>query len=175
MRTKAESQDGPLGVTLLSDLLGRFDSFILLCPPGHDRGHIYRDMLGAMALAASYPDVGKAQGREVFAGVLGGAFHDIGNSVTRRYEDTERRAAHAEIGAWLFDKVSADLLAEPVRKLAAYAIAAHTHYSKPVDVKNPEGYKRQPYWYELWDVDGKPVGLSVLVDRLAERLDTTEV
>jgi hypothetical protein len=64
---------------------------------------------------------------------------------------------------------------EGVRKLAAYAIAAHTHYTKPIKVKQPEGYERPVYWYELWSPDDKPVGLAVLLARFADRLDTNGV
>jgi hypothetical protein len=181
---EAEGDAGKLGAHTLGALLSILNPLISSCPPGHDRNHIYRDMLGALALVAADPFIGKARyAADVFAGILGASFHDIGNGLTRRYEDTERRAGHAEIGAWLFNEAAKDLneaggveiVPEPVRMLAAYAIAAHTHYTKPIPVKNPVGYERQPYWYRLWGEVGRPVGLAVFITRFADRLDTNGV
>jgi hypothetical protein len=109
---------------------------------------------------------------DIIAGLIGGVFHDVGNSITHRYEDKKRRGGHAEIGAWLFHTFSTDILSIELRDMAAYAIAAHTHYPRPLEVEEPKGYKRQPYPYGLWfNEEGKPYGLAPILTRYCDRLD----
>lgn len=158
-------------------MLQQLGRFINSTPPGHDPGHIFRDLLAALALAGDSFVQKAAYRSDVVAGQIAGAFHDIGNAVTHRYEDTERKVGHGEIGAWLFFRIVD--LDEPLKILAAYSIAAHVHYLKPTPVKVPEGFIRQKYWYELWDTDTangqKPKGFFVLLGRFADRLDTNGV
>ncbi len=155
----------------LYKLLSRFEEFIGALPPGHDIGHFYRDALAGMALMSD-PFVQKGFKSDAIAGLLGGMFHDLGNSVTHRYEDRKRKCGHAEIGSWIFFIFSKGLLNENLRKMTAYSIAAHTHYPRPLAVEEPKGYERQPYPYGLWFMDdGKPYGLAPILTRFCDRLD----
>jgi hypothetical protein len=163
-------------VEVVWSVLERMERLIQNCPPGHDRFHILRDLLHAVTLVGTDPFVAKAAYQEdIVASLLGGAFHDIGNAVTHRYQDRARRAGHAEIGAWMFFRVTEDLLPENVRLLASYSIAAHTDYRAPIKVQTPEGFERQPYWYGIEYLDGRPYGLAPILTRFADRLDTNGV
>jgi hypothetical protein len=164
--------------TILS-IFERLERFIEVCPPGHDPFHILRDLLAGLALVNSDPFVAKAAFKgDIVASILGGTFHDIGNAVTHRYDDRRRKVGHAEIGAWLFYNTTMDLVPGGIGLLTAYAIAAHTHYLKPLKVQEPEGFERQPYWYGIEFVDGdkdKPYGFAPILTRFADRLDTNGV
>jgi hypothetical protein len=176
---QGEAEASSFGPETISSILERLDRFIKVCPPGHDPFHIYRDLLSGLALTNSDPFVAKAAFKsDVAASILGETFHDIGNAITHRYDDRKRRAGHAEIGAWLFFHATEDLLPESIGLLAAYAIAAHTHYLKPLPVQEPEGFERQPYWYGIMFVDNdndKPYGFAPFLTRFADRLDTNGV
>lgn len=88
-------------------------------------------------------------------------------------EFRKRKAGHGEIGAWLFYNLTVDLLKETLREMTAYAIAAHTHYTEPLAVAQPEGYERLPYWYGLEYLDDgkRPYGLAPILTRFCDRLD----
>lgn len=176
---QAETEIGPFGSTTILYIFERLERFIQVCPPGHDPFHIYRDLLAGLALVNSDPFVAKAAFKsDVTASILGGTFHDIGNAVTHRYDDRKRMAGHAEIGAWVFFNITKGILSENIGILAAYAIAAHTHYLKPLKVQEPEGFERQPYWYGIEFVDDdkdKPYGFAPILTRFADRLDTNGV
>lgn len=122
--------------------------------PGHGLGHFVRDYLNAMRLAARL----NADPRDIFIGILGGTFHDIGCSFMGRYDEPKRLIRHAEAAALLLEQVFAlnDCgLNRAEQLLVEYGVAAHTHYLT------------EPYRDEE---DGKPI-LTVWFPRWVDRLD----
>src|SRR5512135_3727994 len=61
----------------LAKVLDAFEPYINLLPPGHDRGHLLRDLLNSVIL---YDGINAKYRSDKMAGLLAGAFHDIGNS-----------------------------------------------------------------------------------------------
>jgi len=170
---KADQSEGKLTSETLEALFEKFNGLIKNTPPGHDINHIYRDALAGLAFASNDRFVKNSFSQaDIQAGILGSIFHDIGNAVARRYLDNKHINAHAEIGAYIFWQTSEGVINENVRKLATYAIAAHTHYLKPISIKEPQGYERQPYWYEIfYPEEGKPCGLAPIITRFSDRLE----
>ncbi len=143
------------------------------CPPGHDRGHIVRDILAGIVLALNDPFIKDARfASEIWAGIMAAAFHDIGNSIVFRYHDRKNKCGHGEIGAWLFFQIANEIdpKHEKIYLLAAHAIAAHTHYLKPIEVENPKGYVRETYEDTIMN-SGHPIRIAMHMARFADRLD----
>jgi hypothetical protein len=136
--------------------------------PGHDIGHFRRDGLDAMML---FDDIA-GHPADKLAGVIAGWAHDVGNSVTPRYQDRTRNAGHTAVSAWVLSMVAKDLLPEGILDLATYAVLAHGHVLKPMDTTFPEPFSVLPYWDELWYEDGLPFGLAIRFARWADRMDT---
>lgn len=114
---------------ILEQLLERFTPFIQSLPPGHSRGHFLRDSAYLTAIFQD-PEIHNFDAVEVFVGMLGGVYHDVGNSVVGRYDEQRRLSGHAEVGAHLFGVTAKDLLGENLIKLTQLVIAGHTHYTK---------------------------------------------
>jgi len=150
--------------------------YIESTPPGHDPNHIRRDKIHASALSADPYVMSALYKADVNSGILGASYHDIANAFVARYRDMELRGGHGEAGGWIFYRATEHILSERQRKLTAYNIYAHTHYTKPMPVKKPDGYLRQVYWYGVHEVEEggvkRPVGLGPLLTRFADRLDT---
>ena len=148
--------------------------YTVLGKPGHDTGHLFRDFLSGSAISGTDPYAAKAFPNDSTAAFFGAAYHDLGNSITFRFQDYFWECGHAEVGAWLFYNLTEKILPEHIRRLTAYAIAAHTHLLKPVETKI--GFAR-PVWVDhLFETDeGRPVGVSIWVTRFADRLDTNGV
>lgn len=130
----------------ISMLYERFAPFIKALPSGHGEGHFARDLVNFTTLMAD-PQAKQLYGDEVevAVGVFAGLFHDIGNSVVKRYDDAIRSAGHAEVGAYLFGEIAKDILPPNVLKLTQYAIAAHTHYPKDADKPDANGKMKRAY------------------------------
>lgn len=153
-----------------------FEPFYQAMPAGHDEGHALRDLLGALALTANDPFVNKGFKSDILAGLIGGAWHDMGNAFMDRYQDAKWRAGHGEAWAFAFYHLTEGVLPPNLRTLASYAILVHTDYKKPVKVTEPEGFERQPYWYGLeYTEEGRPYGLAILLTRFTDRLDNNGV
>jgi hypothetical protein len=148
--------------------------YTTLGKPGHDTGHLLRDFLSGSAISGTDPYAAKAYPNDSTAAFFGAAYHDIGNSISFRFQDYFWECGHAEIGAWLFYHLTEKFLPENIRRLTAYAIASHTHLLKPVETK--VGYTR-PVWVDhLFETpDGHPVGISIWITRFADRLDTNGI
>ncbi|HOX96598.1 MAG TPA: hypothetical protein PLI45_04435 [Candidatus Woesebacteria bacterium] len=157
----------------LKNIFHHLHQYAVLGKPGHDLGHLYRDLLSGAAMAGTDPYAAKAYPCDLTAAFFSAAYHDIGTGIWPRYQDYFWECGHAEIGAWLFYNLSVSYLPEHIRRLAAYAIAAHTHQLKPVETKN--GYTRQPWVDHLFEDDGHPVGVSIWITRFSDRLDTNGV
>lgn len=165
----AQKNFTPMTTEMWKNLLTLVDSSVRAGSPGHDLGHSRRDLLAAFALATDKKVI-TYQSAEITAGIIAGALHDLATGFVYRYNDNEWIAGHAEMGAWFFFQKTEGLLEKNLRYLVAYAIAAHTHYLKAVDCK--DGSKREPWFYELFEIDGNKYGWAVLACRFADRLDT---
>ena len=141
-----------------------------LMEPGHGPGHIARDHMNALALFSGL----EGDLRELFIGIIAGTLHDIGCALVDRYSEKHRAVRHAEVGALLLERIfaMADVgLDKEERKIVCYAVAAHTHYLKPVSIAScQETTVRvlEPY-RDITD-DGKPI-FAVWYPRWVDRLD----
>lgn len=120
--------------TIIPQLFERLKPYLEAMPGAHSKNHVYRDFINSLVINQD-PWVKKLDEVEKFIGIVGGSFHDIGNSVIGRYEDNKRFAGHAETGAFLFGKIAGDILPPNLLKLSQIAIAAHTHYIKDIEIK----------------------------------------
>jgi hypothetical protein len=174
-QAEAELSQNPVTEAVLNKLNTAFLPFIDQMPPGHDRGHISRDLLASLYLYHSSKDNVFYQS-DAAAGLFAGIYHDIGTSIIPRYQDNQYGAGHAETGSYLFWQVSEGLIGENTRKLACYAIAAHTNYLNDISVNIPSGYTRKVYWDNLRQSDnGKLIGAAVHLARCSDRTDTNGI
>lgn len=158
---------------IIKKVFHHLHQFTIMGKPGHDLGHLYRDMLSGSAISGTDPYATKAYPNDQTAAFFGAAYHDIGNGIWPRYQDYFWECGHAEIGAWLFYHLTKKYIPENIRLLTAYAIAAHTHQLKPVETKT--GFTRQPWVDHLFENDGHPVGISIWITRFSDRLDTNGI
>jgi len=174
-KAEQELENMPINEQTVECINQNFKIYIDQMPPGHDKGHYSRDLLTSIVLADSLQDKAAFKS-EVGAGLLAGAFHDIGTSIIPRYQDNKYGAGHGETGAFLFYQTTEGLIGENTRKLAAYSIAAHAHYLKPIEVQIPQGYKKDKYWDETWkDENDKLNGIAIQMTRRSDRADTNGV
>ncbi|MBI4096599.1 MAG: hypothetical protein HY425_02670 [Candidatus Levybacteria bacterium] len=167
----AEQEIADLPQDIMHILIDRFSAFIDNLPAGHSRGHFERDLISSIIFQQD-PYVGSLDAVERLVGILGGTFHDIGNSVVNRHEETKRFCSHAEVSAYLFGEIAKDIIPENLMKLTQFSIAAHTHYLEEIPVEidiNGEKTKvvKKPYDVDL--VDGNKAG--VWLTQWADRLD----
>lgn len=174
-KAQEEYKTMPVTEQTFNQLSSVFDTYVNQMPPGHDKGHYSRDLLTSIVLFDSLKNKAAFQS-EAAAGLLAGTFHDIGTSVIPRYQDNKYGAGHGETGAYLFWETSDGILGENMRKLVTYSIAAHAHYTKPIEVQIPAGYQKDKYWDDTWtDENNKLNGISVQMARRADRADTNGV
>lgn len=162
-----------LPLDTLDRLNEKFTPYIKNLPAGHGRGHLSRDFVG-LSLQLRDPEFAKYDPVEVFVGVMGGLYHDIGNSVVGRYDDGKRFSGHAEVGAHLFGEVVGDDLPPSLKKLTQYAIAAHTNYLKDISIER-EGETRVRKTYkghsDMVEDDGGIHKAAICIARNTDRLD----
>lgn len=150
-KEKARQELAEVPDDVLEKLLERFAPLIKNLPPGHSRGHFLRDSAYLTSIFQDL-DVQNYDAVEVLVGMLGGMYHDIGNSVIGRYDEPRRFSGHAEVGAHLFGLMAKDVLGENLVKMTQLAISAHTHYTKDrTVVKNGETRTMAPYDDEVVD------------------------
>lgn len=148
-------------------LISKAKPFIEALPAGHGRGHFYRDTVN-LSIILQDPDLKGKDPVELTAGVVGGLFHDIGNSVVDRYQDPFRAAGHAETGAYLVGILGKGIIPPNLLKLSMLGIAAHTQYTKDrVVEKSGKTFTTKPYDDEM--VDGNK--LALWIPRWTDRLD----
>ena len=110
---RADSHIETLDSKKLEELFARFESLAENTPPGHDINHIRRDTIAGLAIPSNDPFVKSAFSEaDIQAGILGSIFHDIGTAIFKRYEDNHRKIAHAEVGAYIFWKLSEGVINE---------------------------------------------------------------
>jgi len=174
-KAELELENMPINEQTVDRINKKFKTFVDQMPPGHDKGHYSRDLLTSIVLADSLKDKAAFKS-DIGAGLLAGAFHDIGTSIIPRYQDVKYGAGHGETGAFLFWQISEGLIGENTRKLASYSIASHTHYLKPIEVQIPQGYKKDKYWDETWtDENNKLIGVAPQTTRRSDRTDTNGI
>ena len=117
-----ELKNMPINEQTVDYLNQKFKVYIDQMPPGHDKGHFSRDLLTSIVLRDSIKDKVAFQA-EADAGLLAGAFHDIGTSIIPRYQDNKYGAGHGETGAYLFWQTSEGLIGENTRKLVLISLS----------------------------------------------------
>lgn len=174
-KEKAQREMVDLPSNIIPKIFERLDPYVELIPVGHSQGHVYRDFISSMVNLRD-PELQTVDDVEKVVGILAGTFHDIGNSVINRYEETKRFSGHAEVGAYLFGDLASDLIPPNILKLTQYAIAAHTHYTNKMSItREQEGKEetltKRPYEDEV--IDGNRIG--VWLARGADRVDAQGV
>lgn len=138
--------------------------------PGHGPGHLTRDYVHALSLV----DTLDADPKHLFVGGVAGVLHDAGCTIVERYKESQLAVRHAEAGALFFDFVANEYkelgLNSAERTLMAYAIAAHTHYTKSSEIKCADGETRKIEPYVDTDAEGRPL-LGFWLARWVDRLD----
>jgi len=155
-----------LGIKTVMD---RMDPVMLLGTPAHDLGHHIFDALGTAAIISNDQFIGKAYRNELDAAFWAGAYHDCFTGIQHRYIDNKWDLNHGEGAAWYFYHATKGLIIEPVRRLAAYMIAAHPHMLKKMESKN--GAERQPWNDKLFFYGSIPVRIGVWITRWTDRLE----
>lgn len=174
-KAESELQAFPINEILVSKINNTFSLFINQMPPGHDRGHFSRDLLNSIVLYESIKDQ-VAFKSDALVGLLAGSFHDIGTSIIPRYQDNKYGAGHGETGSYLFWQISDGILGKNTRKLVSYAIAAHSHYLKPIQSQLPTSYKKDKYWDDTWvNKNNKLNGVAIQTTRRSDRADTNGI
>ena len=162
---------------IIPKIFAGFEPYLENLPGGHSKNHAYRDLTNSVLIGQD-PWVRNLDEVEKFIGVLGGTFHDIGNSVSGRYEETKNFSGHAERGAFLFGELTKDLLPPNLLKLTKFAIAAHTNYRQdmPPIKKTINGEEKtvikKPYNQTLDEQNNKA---GVWLTQWADRLDAQGV
>lgn len=170
IRTKelAKQELANVPENVIPQIFERLQPYLETLPGGHSKNHVNRDFISSVVFSND-PWVDNLDSVEKFVGIMGGTFHDIGNSVINRYEETKRFAGHAETGAFLFGEIAKDLLPPNLLKLSQFAITAHTHYTKDIPVtREGKTVIKKPYDDTL-DKDGNKAGIWLA--RWADRLD----
>jgi len=157
-------------------LFERLEPYLATLPGGHSRRHAERDFINSILINQD-PWVKNLDDVEKFVGVIGGTFHDIGNSVVGRYEESRRFAGHAETGAFLFGKIAEDLLPPNILKLSQFAIAGHTHYTRDIEIKRTVNGEEKTIVKKPYDdtLDEQNNKASIWLTRCADRLDAQGV
>jgi hypothetical protein len=166
-KEKAGKEVDSISADVIEQLLEEFVDFINELPAGHGRGHLYRDVVGITSLLHD-PSLCSYDSVEVLVGILGGMFHDIGNSVVERYAERRNYSGHAEVGAYLFGVKASHLIPPHLLRLIQFVIAAHTHYLQDfVVVKKGKAFTRVVY--EDVIIDGNKI--AVHLARQSDRMD----
>jgi len=159
----------PIDTACIQAVLDRLEPYILLGTPAHELGHHIFDALGGSAIISNDPFVASAYRNEIDAAFFGAMSHDCATGVQHRYIDNEWELNHGELAAWIFYHATEGILIEPVRRLTAYAIAAHPHMTKEMTAKN--GSVRKPWRDQIFTFGKTPVRLAVWITRWTDRLE----
>jgi len=165
IKAKAKTEIEALPDNVMAQLFQKALPYVEALPTAHSKGHVARDLVNLMVIlhdseTASYDSA------EILVGLLAGVFHDIGNSVIDRDEESERFTLHAEVGAWIFGELAANIIPPNILKLTQFAIAAHTDY-QTIREKTKDGItvKIQPYDSTIVDGDKRSMALVKITDR----------
>jgi hypothetical protein len=167
IKAKAKTEIKTLPDNVMDQLFRKTLPFINALPAAHSKGHVVRDLINLTVIlhdpeTASYDDV------EILVGILAGVFHDIGNSVIDRDEEHKRLTLHAEVGAWVFGKLAANIVPPNIFKLTQFAMTAHTNFvTSREKTINGATVKLQPYDTNI--INGNKV--SITLARTTDRSD----
>ncbi len=140
--------------------------------PGAGFGHFTRDYLNAIVLANKLD----TSPQDLFIGLVSGALHEMGVTIRDRYAENKQAIRHAEAGAILLYEIMSDdmyfltKLNRAERILICYAIAAHTHYLKEMDIACEDGITRKIKPYRDTYYDNTPI-IGIWFARWTDRLD----
>lgn len=158
------------GIEAVKGILQRYHEMGIVVgdmDPGHGVGHLARDYINALLLSQQEA----IDPQHIFVGFVGGVLHDCGNTIINRYDEEKRVIRHGEAGSLLFNAVARDVdINDAERILIANAIAAHTHYLKPLVITGRDGLIRTLEPYQDLDSDGRPI-LGIWLVRWIDRLD----
>lgn len=175
VRVRSKEEALERGVRIIKSIFHKLQTLgidLRQIEPGHGIGHIIgRDYINALVLAKNLD----ADPKEIFIGLISGAVHEIGTALVDRYADSKRAVRHGEMGAILLDRIFSDKefsrkLNRAEKILICYAVAAHTHYLKPMDVTCEDSVIRRVEPYIDAYPNGQPI-LAVWIARWIDRLD----
>ncbi len=159
----------PFTTIAIKKILDVMEPFVILGTPAHELGHHVFDGFGGSAIISNDPFIAKAYHNEIDSAFFGAMLHDSSTGIQHRYIDNEWELNHGEIAAWIFYHITEGLAIEPIRRLTAYAIAAHPHMLKEMTVKN--GGVRKPWNDKLFFYGDHPIRIAVWVTRWTDRLE----
>lgn len=168
---KQELKDIPEDI--VPKLFERLEPYLNALPSGFSKKHITRGLVNSLIISQD-PWVKNLDAAERFIGIIGGTFSDIGTSVVGRYGEAKRFSGHAEAGAFLFGQITEDLLPPNLLKLSQLAIAAHTHYTKNIEIKRTVDGKEEVIIKKTYDdaLDEQGNKAGIWLSRWADRLDS---
>lgn len=149
-------------------VIDRMSSLMEGGTPAHEDGHRWFDALDVSAIISDDPYIARAYRNEIDAAFWAGWYHDNSTDVQHRYIDAEWECNHCELGAWRFYHATEGLIAEPIRRLAAYYIAQHQQMTSE---KKAKVGTQKPWNDRLFFWDGHPVRIGVWICRWADRLE----
>lgn len=165
IKQKAREEYLTIPDSLIEDLLLDFEPFIQHLPAGHGIGHLHRDIINLSAILHD-PELADVDPVELFAGILGGTFHDIGNSIVARYKESQNYSGHAEVGAFLFGIKAQGKVPPNLLFLVQLVIAAHTNYLKDMPItKNGKTLVKRAYEDSVIDDNKKALHIARQSDR----------
>lgn len=137
-KVKAQKELFDISISLLDILIKRFAPFIKQLSTCHGVGHLSRDLIN-LSIILKDPVMPQQPLVEIFVALIAGIFHDIGNAVIERYDESSRFAGHAEVGAYLFGQIAGDMIPPNILKLIQFAISSHTNYLQDIAITKEEG------------------------------------
>lgn len=171
LKLAAQTEIASLPPDIIGKLIEKAKPFLEALPAAHSKGHFARDLVNLTAILHD-PEVQTYGDVEIMVGILGGIFHDIGNSVVDRYDENKRFAGHAEVGAVLFGELAKQVfppnqIPENLIKMVQFAIAAHVNVPEKKHIAKPSGeITRYPYDNKIEGNDKRGMWLARLSDRL---------
>lgn len=168
----------PFTTLAIKKILEVMEPFVILGTPAHELGHHYFDGFGGSAIISNDPFIAKAYPNEIDSAFFGALFHDNATGIQHRYIDNEWELNHGEIAAWVFYHATEGLATEQIRRLTAYAIAAHPHALKEMQYtlksstkENPITFTRKTWNDKLFFYKTYPIRIAVWVTRWTDRLE----
>jgi len=140
--------------------------------PGHDMGHVLRDVHRAVYMLED-PTVKRASQAEKVAYLLAGMGHDFSTSIVLRYVD-DKIVGHAEVSGYILGRTLEDMGYPNLAVIVAYAAAAHKHnvanmYYKATELEGSPIIRRPFYPFELFEQDGVAYGIATVGARFTDR------
>lgn len=162
----ADEEFEQISPTALGQLVEKVRPFIEALPAGHSKGHFLRDAIH-LSLILKDPAYEETDRAELLAGIFGGIFHDIGNSVVERYGDSVRFVGHAEVGGYIFQELATGTIPPNILKLSKLAINAHSDYQTAYQVtRDGKTVENKPYEDEVVNESRVALWIARQTDRM---------